>query len=637
MLITRGTGENMDNTSGKGHFYLTDGEDALLRKLTEAFSHVAVIPNTGYPMDVTWAERYGVDAVLYSGFGGMLAGQALVDILSGKVSPSGKLPDTWAKQYDDIPASRNFYDSVDKPALDTDCGIWADTCYEEGLYVGYRYFTTFGKEPAYPFGFGLSYTTFDIRPSAVSWDGALKLTASVTNTGHTPGREVVQLYVRKPESLGETPERELAAFEKTKLLAPGEQQIISFAVPAGDLAVYDEQRAAWVMPAGEYHVFAGNDSTAPMVGSFHAEEQIIQRVSPIMVAAEKPVEMTKEDPAMPEGKRTGPKPDAAGFAPAGIRRHYAPEFHGEAPQKKLTYGDIMADPELTEDLVAQMTVEELARISVCASAGWGMEGVGEAGRIFKVEGYDLPDFPVSDGNSGVNLRIPNIGMPSTVTMCASFDKELLENIGRVIGEEAKALDMPLILAPGMNLHRHPMNGRQPEYFSEDPYLAGVLAGHYCRGMENAGVGSCIKHMIGNNCESTRKRNQSIIGQRTLRELYLKPFQVAMSVHMPASVMTGYNAVNGVHTGADEELIQGFLRRENGFDGIVMTDWGSYDTVSVPELVQAGNCWITPGSMDDTYTAPIVEGVKNGTVELDRLRENVTYMLRTIVRFAKIRR
>ena len=253
--------------------------------------------------------------------------------------------------------------------------------------------------------------------------------------------------------------------------------------------------------------------------------------------------------------------------------------------------------------------------------------------MYQLHGLDLPRFPVSDGNSGVNLRTKNIGMPSGVTMAAAFDTELIEQIGRVIGEEAKELGIPLILAPAMNLHRNPLCGRQPEYFSEDPYLAGMLAGHYCRGLESAGVGSCIKHLAANNCESARKRNQSIIPERALRELYLRSFQVAMQTHMPASVMTAYNAVNGCHTATDEELLQGFLRQENGFDGMIMTDWDSYTTMDVQDAVDAGNCWMTPGSMDDTYVKPIIDGVESGRVRLDRLRENVAYIIKTMVRFS----
>lgn len=633
MLITRGCGENLDNSSAKGEYYLSGEEENLLAALRKEFAHVVVILNVGFPMDVSWAEKYGVDAVLYNGFGGMLAGQALCDVLSGKENPGGKLPDTWAKDYFHIPASRNFYDCVDKPRLDAEQDVYVDTVYEEGIYVGYRYFHTFGVEPAYPFGFGLSYTTFDVCPGEMDFDGQLKLKVTVTNIGHVPGKEAVQVYIRKPESLCETPERELVWFAKTTLLQPGESQTLTAVIAPKDMAVFDTARAAWVMPAGEYTLFVGADSTAPKWSHFIAEEILVQQVSHLMLPVEAPEELSKYDAnSFPKGSCSGVKAEL-GFSPRAARRSYPAAFTLESCDKKLTYQDVKADPTLVHAFVSQLSVAELARISVCASAGWGMEGIGEAGRIFRVEGLELPDFPVSDGNSGVNLNIPNIGMPSGATLAASFDPDLLEQVGRVIGEEAKALGMPLILAPGMNLHRNPLNGRQPEYFSEDPYLAGTMAGHYCRGMESAGVASCIKHMIANNCETSRKRNQSIIGQRALRELYLRPFQVAMGIHMPASVMTAYNACNGCPTAADEELIQGFLREENGFDGFVMTDWTSYDTVPVAEMVEAGNCWITPGSQDDTYTKPIVDGVADGTIRLERLQENVAYIIKKLVKFA----
>ena len=246
----------------------------------------------------------------------------------------------------------------------------------------------------------------------------------------------------------------------------------------------------------------------------------------------------------------------------------------------------------------------------------------------------MPRFPVSDGNSGVNLRTGNIGFPTGATMTAAFDPELMEEIGRVIGEEAKELGIPLILAPGMNLHRNPLNGRQAEYFSEDPFLSGVLGGCYCRGLESAGVGSCVKHLVANNCEASRKRNQSIISQRALRELYLRNFQVALRTYQPASVMTAYNAVNGRPTATDEELIQGFLRREMAFGGLVMTDWNSYDTMDVCDAVAAGNGWMTPGTMDDTFVTPILEGVRSGRIPLARLKENVAALLKTMLRFGE---
>ena len=388
-----------------------------------------------------------------------------------------------------------------------------------------------------------------------------------------------------------------------------------------------------MLPAGEYPVYLGTSSKAPQAGSIAVDaEQILKQVSHLMVPAKAPEEMSLKDGRWPSGSESVSRGEGVGFE-MKERRHWPGVFDTPAPAAKLTYADVREDPSKAEAFVSQLTVEELARLSVCASDGWGMEGVGEAGRVYKIEGYELPDFPVSDGNSGVNLRIPNIGMPTTVTMTQTFDKELMAKIGTVIGEEAKTLGIPLILAPGMNLHRNPLNGRQPEYFSEDPLLAGQMAGLYCRGIESTGVGSCMKHMIANNCESTRKRNMSIIGERTLRELYLRPFEIAMDTHMPASIMTGYNACNGQPTSTDEELLEGFLRREMGFDGITMTDWGSYDTADVAAMVRAGMCWITPGSQDDTYTAPIVDAVRDGRIEKERLQENVTYLIRTMTRFA----
>ncbi len=635
-IVTRGTGENMDNSTRKGEFYLTDEEDALLKELCSRFTNVIVILNVGYPIDVHWADEYGVKALLYTGFGGMFGGQAVVDVLNGNVNPSGHLPDSWPIDYFDLPASANFYNSVDKPVLSTECATYLDTVYEEGLYVGYRYYTTFGKSPAYPFGFGLSYTDFAVTCTSCHFDGEkLIVTAKVENIGKRAGRQVVQLYLHKPSSFArETPERELVSFEKTPILKPGEIIELRLTANINILTVYDTEKAAWVLPAGQYTVFMGTDSSAPECGSFAVEEErIIKQVEHLMCAAEPPQEMTQSNSAWPAGKRSGVRDDLTAYE-LSPRYHRRAEFTVKKSDEKVLFADVKRDLTLADAFVAQMSVEELARLSVCASAGWGMEGIGEAGRVFQVEGYDIPDFPVSDGNSGVNLRIANIGLPATAVMTASFDKELMESIGKTIGQEAKALGMPLILAPGMNLHRNPLNGRQPEYFSEDPLLAGTMAGLYCRGMESVGVGSCMKHLVANNCESSRKRNMSIIGERTLRELYLRPFEIAMSIHQPASIMTGYNGCNGQPTSTDEDLIQGFLREELHFKGITMTDWGSYDTADVVEMVKAGTCWITPGSMDDTYTKPIVQAVLEGRLEKARLQENATYFVRTLALFAK---
>ena len=633
MLIERGARENRDNHSGKGSFLLTSEEEALLAALRANFTRLVVILNVGHPMDVTFAEKYAVDALVYNGLGGMLAGRALLDVLSGRENPSGKLPDTWAKSYRDIPASQNFYDSVDKPYLHSDVDVYLDTVYEEGIYVGYRYFRSFGVEPAYPFGFGLSYTDFDIQAKNVTFDGKLHLELTVTNTGSLAGKEAPQVYIRKPESLCETPERELCWFGKTRLLAPGESQSFRICVEPMDLAVFDTARAAYVMPAGTYAVFAGNDSDAPACGSFAAEEGLVKQAERLMAPVQEIRELTKgDDASFPQG-RSGVKEEKA-FTPRAARKTYEAHFPEDTADRKLVWEDLRKDPQLLNAFVNQLSVEELARLSVCGSHGWAVNSRGEAGFVYPLESRGMPRFPVSDGNSGVNLRTGNIGFPTGATMAASFDPGLMEEIGRVIGEEAKELGIPLILAPGMNIHRNPLNGRQAEYFSEDPFLSGVLGGCYCRGLESAGVGSCVKHLVANNCEASRKRNQSIISQRALRELYLRNFQVALRTYQPASVMTAYNAVNGCPTAADEELIQGFLRREMAFGGLVMTDWNSYDTMDVCDAVAAGNGWMTPGTMDDTFVTPIAQGVRSGRIPLDRLKENVAALLKTMLRFGE---
>ncbi len=413
-----------------------------------------------------------------------------MEILDGRTNPSGKLPDTWSLDYGDIPASANFYQPPSaEEAPGAGSQYYIDTWYEEDLYVGYRYFETFAKPVMYPFGFGLSYTEFDIK---------------------------------------------------------AEMETLS-----------------------------------------------------------------KKKSGLPAGNQSGIREGAKTLELKSVRRQYP------------------AKPVETDHIVSEMSVEELARLSVCASHGWGMHEKGEAGRIYRLEKYEIPSYVVADGNNGVNIHKPNIGMPCSNTVCATWNSKLAYEVGRVIAEEAKENEIQMILAPAMNIHRNPLNGRHPEYFSEDPYLAGIMAGNQSKGLEDQGISSCVKHAAANNSEASRKRNHSLVTERALREIYLRVFEVALSVHQPDAMMTGYNAVNGCFAAEDEELIQGIFRKEFGFNGFVMTDWESYETIDIAAAIQAGNCWITPGSQDRTYVDPIIEGVKNGTIEESRLRENAGYMLNVI--------
>lgn len=612
VVISRASGENYDNNAVPGEFYLSEEEREMIAGLRRECKALVAIINSGYPMDLRWLEEYAVDAAVWCGFSGMLGGKALVEILDGRVNPSGKLPDTWSLDYTDIPASKNFYQPVrPEEALGADVEDYIDTCYQEDIYVGYRYFETFDVPVAYPFGYGLSYTEFELQAELEE----MAVRVSVTNIGKRSGKEVVQVYAQIPEGTLEQPQKRLVAFGKTKLLAPLETEELVLSFTEKELESFDPAGACWKLEAGEYRIFTGNSvKEVSLTGSFViAEDKILMQSEHYMTCPVDMALLSKKHPDVELGFRTGIKEGIRELEPIRARRHFPEPVREE------------------KDFVDELPVRELARLNVCASHGWGMHELGEAGRIYRLEGQRLPVFRVADGNCGVNVYRPNIGMPSGNLVCATWDRDLVCQIAAVVAEEAKENGIGMILAPGMNIHRNPLCGRHPEYFSEDPYLSGIMGGYYCKGLEDHGVSSSIKHVIANNSESTRKRNHSLIPERALREIYLKNFEVALSVHQPDSLMTAYNGCNGCFTAEDEELLQGIFRKEFGFAGYIMTDWNSYDTIDPAAAVAAGNCWLTPGTEDDTFAAPVVEGVKRGTIELERLRANVRYLLRVVQR------
>ncbi len=645
VVLSRTGGENLDNSTAKGEWNLTDEEEALMKAARHFFEKVVVVLNLPYPISPAFIEKYQVDAVVLSGLGGMFGGEALLNVLTGKCNPSGKLTDTWAKTYDSIPASKNFYNcAIDGPRLDADAAVWVKTVYEEDIYVGYRYFDTFCEEPAYPFGFGLSYTDFTYSPQKFCFDGEYLYGAvTVTNTGEMAGKEVIQIYIGKPDGRIETPLKELVEFEKTDLLLPGASQNLNFCIPVFRLDVYDEMKAAYILPCGAYRVYVGNSiQSAKEVFRFEtAEEKILKQVKNRIAPPETVHTLTRRDPAgsFPKGEKSGiqeeyeispkRKPD---FPPL-------PRAFSSAARSKQrpTFAQVIADSDLAEAYVAGIPLEDCCRLTVCASPGWQMQGNGVAGSLGKVESCpDLPRFDVSDGNSGVRVNTPNIGFPASVVCASAFNKSLMEQVGTVLGEEAAAQNIDLLTAPGMNLHRHPLCGRQPEYFSEDPYLAGTMAGLFCKGVESAGVGSCFKHCIANNAETSRKRNHSILTERALRELYFKAFEYAMDVHKPVSIMTAYNAVNGYYSASDPEMIYGLFRDEYNYQGFVMTDWNSYDSCDITDMINGGNNWLAPGSVDDKFTKLLLEAVKNGIIPEEKLRESVTWLIRGMAAIQRLK-
>ena len=633
VFITRTSGEMQDNRPVAGQYYLTDAERDMLRAATETFDRTVVILNTGYPVAMGWLDEYPVDAVLYTGFAGMLSGYALVELLDGRANPSGHLPDSWPRDWTDSPVSRNFPTlGRDEPPM-TEAARGVRIYYEEDVYLGYRYFDTFGVPVAFSFGHGLSYTRFSMkaRPPRTEED-AVRVDVTVTNDGERPGKAVVQLYAAPPRGRLERPARLLADFGKTRLLAPGEGETLTLTARLNDIAAYDESRAAWVLEAGEYRFDAGESlALASPCGSVTLEaERVLRRVQPVCPPVEDFRRLTRADPTV-DGSRSGVFPLRERFARTAPRPEYRP-----APLERTggsaSWRDVLADPDRLDGFVAGLSLWALCRLNSCGGHRWLPWLDGAAGFTQPLRRYGLPSWTVADANAGLNLKSPNIGFPASSVIAATFNRDIAEGVGRVIAAESREQGVALNLGPGMNLHRSLLCGRHPEYFSEDPLLTGVMAGRHARGLEAGGVGSCMKHLFCNNSELSRKGSHSVVSEQALRELYFKAFEIAFREQRPSSVMTGYNALNGLYPGENAEIIQTLLREEWGFEGFVMTDWRSYHTIDGVEMAKAGNCWITPGGAH--WALRLYLAARTGRLPRATLERNVRWLLGT---FAELER
>lgn len=633
IMITRGSGENLDNRPIKGEYYLTDMEREMIAAVTSVFDKTVLIINTGYPIDMRWTKEFSIKSILYTGFSGMLGAYALTELLDGSTNPSGKLPDTWSWDYFDAPASRNFINFEDGEKVPWDYQKAVKLYYEEDIYVGYRYFDTFRKDAVFGFGHGLSYTDFEVACDASSYDGKkLTLGIIVTNTGKVAGKEVVQVYIHAPDGKFEKPKRVLVAFEKTKPLAAGESQRFQIEIENKRFESYDPENANWILEQGQYSVYCGNSlSTSKQVFGFEfTETQILKSCKPCGVPVEKIELLTKANKEVP-GRKSLIFEYEETFGKHGKKIPYdkpqLPIYTG----KKITFEMLKKDHSLLNAFIAQMTNEELCRLSVCGGVEWMPWQAGTAGRVVPLKKYKLPPFVVSDGNAGVNIKKPNIGFPSSVTVCATFNRDIAYSVGKIIAEESIENGISLNLGPAMNIHRNILNGRHPEYFSEDPYLAGTMAGHQGKGLEDNGVSCCYKHFCCNNSETVRKASESIVSERALREIYFKVFEYAFDVHKPDAIMTSYNSVNGVYPAENPELLNDLLREEFGFEGFYMSDWDTYDTVEVVGMVAAGNCFITPGGKNDKHVKPLIKAVKEKRLSRGVLEDNIRYIVRVILK------
>lgn len=631
LVISRCSGEFMDNRPIPGGYYLTEDEEAMIAAVSGSFEKTVAILNTGYPIDMRWTEKYSISSILYLGYPGQLGGYALMEILDGRVSPSGKLPDTWSFDYYDNPASKNFINlkAEDKIPAQDEFGV--HLYYEEDIYVGYRYFDSFQKKAAFGFGHGLSYTEFDIRSKALEFEnGRLALDAEVENKGERAGKEALQLYIHAPAGKLEKAERVLAAFEKTKLLQPGEKQSLTLTAEAMDFASFDETDGCYKLEEGEYTVYLGGslESSRP-VGSFTVTHtQILRQVNRIAQPVESFHRLKRAEPFVNADSKTVPLDER--ITHPAERKPYRVCERDAYRGPRIRWPMLKANPELLENFVSQMSDNELCKMNVCGGANWYLPWQnGAAGKTNLLSKYKLPRLLVSDGNPGLNIKKKNIGFPCSTNVAATFNKELAYTVGRVVGEESLENGIQLNLGPAMNIHRNILNGRHPEYFSEDPYLAGTLAGMHAKGLEDAGAGSCYKHLFCNNSDTARKASQSIVSEQALREIYFRVFEVALRIQKPSAMMTSYNSLNGIYPAENADILQSLLREEWVFDGFIMTDWGSYDTIDPVEIAKAGNSWLTEGS--GKYVKILQKAVKDGRLSRAVLEENVTWLIKTMLK------
>lgn len=567
VIIGRTAGEEMDNKLEKGAFLLSDLEEDMLRRVTSAFDKTVVLLNTGGLIDMSFMDRYPVSAVMYVWQGGMVGGAGTAAVLTGEVSPSGKLPDTIAYEISDYPSDK-FFGSGDMD------------CYGEDIYVGYRYFETFAKDRVrFPFGFGMSYTSFDITASDFKLDGD-KVTGSVNvkNTGSTPGREVVQIYCSAPQGKLGKPARVLCGFDKTRTLQPGESQTLSFEIPLESVAFYDDSgvtghKSAWILEQGGYVFYAGADvRSASEAYSLTLPETVVRQCKSALgpLTAFKRMVNSSGKPEFEDVPLTG-----EAFP------HDHAKLPAEIPQtgdRGIRLADVVNGKNTLEEFTAQLTDYDLS----CIIRGEGMGSpkvtAGTAAAFGGVSdtltALGIPCACCDDGPSGMRLDCGTkaFSLPNGTLLASTFDRPLMTELFTFMGLEMHTNQVDCLLGPGMNIHRHPLNGRNFEYFSEDPYLTGEMASAELAGLHSTGAEGTIKHFCGNNRETRRHFLDSVISERALREIYLRGFEKAVKKGGAKSVMTTYGQVNGVWTAGNYDLVTGILRDDWGFDGFTMTDW-----------------------------------------------------------------
>lgn len=649
VILARTAGEDKDNKMLEGAYCLTSIEEDMLQKVRKSFAKMIVLLNTGNIMDMSFMDQYRPDAVMYVWQGGMIGGLGTVDVLTGKVCPSGRLSDTIAAQMSDYPADPYF-------------GGLEQNLYVEDIYVGYRYFESAAKSKVlYPFGFGLSYTTFSMEADGFSYaENQVSFVMKVTNTGSVAGKEVVQVYAKAPLGKLGKPARVLIDFKKTKELMPGECETLTFAIPTSVFASYNEVSTAgmpvgWVLEAGEYTIYAGgNVRDAYAVGSFTLDElQIVEECRSALAptTAFKRMKMTA---ANEHAEAAGVYEVAMEEVPLRVvspeekRNAELPESCEITGDRGIKLADVKVGKATLDEFVAQLTEEELA--SIVRGEGMGSPKV-TAGTAAAFGGVTksllekgIPCGCCDDGPFGMRLDsgMKAFSLPNGTLLACTFNTQLNEELYAFTAVEMIKNRVDILLGPGMNIHRHPLNGRNFEYFSEDPLLTGKMAAAQVRGLKSAGMTGSLKHFCGNNQETRRHTSNSIISERALREIYLRGFEIAVKEAKADAVMTTYGPVNGIWTSSNYDLVTDILRKQWGFEGVVMTDWWAYvcregdkpAKTDFATMVKAQNdlYMVCPDSEKNEHGDNTVESLHDGSLtlgELQRCAKNICrFMMNT---------
>lgn len=631
VIIGRTAGEEQDNRLEAGSYLLSDDEIEMLTVVRKHFKKVVLLLNVGNIIDMTDINRIAPDSVLYVWQGGMTGGKGTADVLTGKVSPSGKLPDTIAYKASDYPSDANFGREENRDI------------YAEDIYVGYRYFETFAKDKVlYPFGFGLSYTGFEIKTEkAEITEGAVKLSVSVKNIGSYKGKEVIEVYCEAPQGRLGKAARVLCGFEKTRELVPQEEQMVEIAVDIAKLASYDDSgvtgnKSCYVLEAGEYKFYVGSDvRSAEYACSFEQGEDLVtERLTQALAPVEsfERIKPVCEGGAFSIGREAVPVSEVDESA---RRLEKLPKEIAYTGDKGIKLWDVKNGKNTMDEFIAQLSDYDLSCIirgegmgspRVTAGTASAFGGVSE-----NLNGFGIPAGCCSDGPSGMRLDCGTkaFSLPNGTMIASSFNKELTSELFTFMGLEMAANKVDCLLGPGMNIHRHPLNGRNFEYFSEDPFLTGKMASAELKGMAGAGVTGTIKHFCANNRETNRHFIDSVVSERALREIYLKGFEIAVKEGGASSVMTTYGRVNGLWTAGNFDLNTVILREEWGFKGFTMTDWWANinvrgkepDKTDLAAMARAQNdvYMVCPdGEKNDDNTLVALE---NGGIERCELQRN----------------